>query len=85
MMMRLPVYQSQLVQTSLQHADTRVELSSLLNQLDNLNELPLQLLDNLSAWKELLGEQRSSMLAFYTRSSRAGACCACVSSRRACD
>ncbi len=67
-MMRLPVYQSLLVEASLQRADTRVELSSLLNQLDSLNELPLQLLDHLSAWKELSGEQRSSMLAFFESS-----------------
>jgi hypothetical protein len=67
-MMRLPVYHSLLVEASLQRADTRVELSSLLNQLDSLNELPLQLLDHLSAWKELSGEQRSSMLAFFESS-----------------
>jgi hypothetical protein len=67
-MMRLPVYQNLLVQSSLQRADTRVELSSLLNQLDSLDELPLQLLDHLSAWSDLSSEQRSSMLAFFESS-----------------
>jgi hypothetical protein len=67
-MMKLPVYHSLLVEASLQRADARVELSSLLNRLDSLDELPLQLLDHLSAWKELSGEQRSSMLAFFESS-----------------
>ena len=67
-MMKLPVYHSLLVEASLQRADARVELSSLLNRLDSLDELPLQLLDHLSAWKDLSGEQRSSMLAFFESS-----------------
>ncbi len=67
-MMRLPVYQSLLVEDSLKRADTRVELGSLLNHLQTNDELPLQLLDHLSAWKELSGEQRSSMLAFFESS-----------------
>ncbi len=67
-MMRLPVYQSLLVEASLQRADTRAELSSLLNRLQTNDELPLQLLDHLIAWKDLSGDQRSSMLAFFERS-----------------
>jgi hypothetical protein len=67
-MMRIPVYQNLLVEASLQHAGTRVELGSLLNRLDSLDELSLQLLDHLSAWKDLSGEQRSSMLAFFESS-----------------
>ncbi len=67
-MMRLPVYQNLLLETSLQRADTRVELSSMLNRLNSLDELPLQLLDHLSAWKDLSSEQRSSMLTFFERS-----------------
>jgi hypothetical protein len=67
-MMRLPVYQNLLVATSLQRTDTRDVLSSLLNRLDSTDELPLQLLDHLSAWKDLSGEQRSSMLAFFESS-----------------
>jgi hypothetical protein len=67
-MMRLSWYQHLLVATSLQRADTRDELSSLLNRLDSVDELPLQLLDHLSAWKDLSGEQRSSMLAFFESS-----------------
>jgi hypothetical protein len=67
-MMRLPVYQSLLVEASLQRADTRDELSSLLNRLQANDELPLQLLDHLSAWKDLSGYQRCSMLSFFERS-----------------
>ena len=67
-MMRLPVYQSLLVEDSLRRADTRVELGSLLNRLQTNDELPLQLLDHLSAWTDLSGDQRSSMLAFFERS-----------------
>jgi hypothetical protein len=67
-MMRLPVYQSLLVEDSLRRADTRVELGSLLNRLQTNDELPLQLLDHLSAWKDLSGDQRSAMLAFFERS-----------------
>jgi GTPase SAR1 family protein len=67
-MMRLPVYQSLLVEASLQRADTRVELSSLLNRLDNHDELTLPLLDHLSAWKVLSFELRSSMLGFFESS-----------------
>jgi hypothetical protein len=48
-MMRLPVYQSLLVEASLKRADTRVELSSLLNRLKTNDELPLQLLDSSGA------------------------------------
>jgi hypothetical protein len=33
-----------------------------------VQQLPLQLLDHLSAWKDLSGEQRSSMLAFFESS-----------------
>jgi hypothetical protein len=67
-MMRLPVYHSLLVEASLQRADTRAELSSLLNRLQTNDELQLQLLDHLSAWKDLSVGQRSSMLAFFERS-----------------
>jgi GTPase SAR1 family protein len=67
-MMRLPAYQSLLVEASLQRVESRVEISSMLNRLYSLNELPMQLLDHLSAWKDLSGEQRSSMLAFFEHS-----------------
>jgi hypothetical protein len=67
-MMTLPVYHSLLADTSLNSASARTELQGLLQRLRRTDELPLQLLCHLSAWKDLAPEQRSCMLAFFERS-----------------
>ena len=67
-MMRLPVYQSLLVDSSLSSSAARSELEALLQSLMQTDEMSLQLLDHLSAWKDLSAQQRSSMLAFFERS-----------------
>jgi len=67
-MMTLAVYQSLLVDASLKSTSARLELQGLLQKLRQTDELSLQLLSHLSAWKNLTPEQRSSMLAFFERS-----------------
>jgi hypothetical protein len=66
-MMTLPVYHTLLVDDSRKSASVRLDLQNLLGRLKN-DELPLQLLGHLSAWKDLTPDQRSSMLAFFERS-----------------
>ena len=53
---------------SLLSAASRDELQGLLRSLQLSDELPLELLDHLKAWRDLSQEQRSSMLAFFERS-----------------
>jgi hypothetical protein len=67
-MMTLPVYQSLLADSSLKSTSARAELQVLLQRLRQTDELSLQLLGHLSAWKDLTADQRSSMLAFFERS-----------------
>jgi hypothetical protein len=67
-MMKLPLYQSLVADASLQSTKARDELQVLLQRLRQTDELSLQLLGHLSAWKDLAADQRSSMLAFFERS-----------------
>jgi hypothetical protein len=67
-MMTNSVYRSLLVDASLKSDHIITELQGLLQTLKRTDELPLQLLDHLSAWKHLSSDQRSCMLAFFERS-----------------
>jgi GTPase SAR1 family protein len=66
--MNNPSYQSLVVDDSRKKEDTNEVLERSLKQLTDRDELPLQLLDHLSAWKHLKPDQRSSMLVFFERS-----------------
>jgi hypothetical protein len=67
-MMRLPIYQNLLVDDSFRDPGIRLFLQNCLGQLGTVDELPLCLLDHLSAWTHLAPRQRSSMLSFFERS-----------------
>ena len=61
-------HRDMVVPGSLLSADARDQLEGLLRRLQTSDELPLELLDHLSAWHSLSPEQRSSMLSFFERS-----------------
>lgn len=67
-MMQLPSYQTLLVANSLKDSSTKEDLQRMLGHLQNCDELNFELLDHLSAWKDLSPQQRISMLAFFESS-----------------